>query len=209
MQTLVFPSLGTDHTYPHTSASPRGCATSGLPVGYVIDRSEQPSNCELVPAANPTRIELSGNTGGCTIIASQPGDSTWAAAGSVRQRFRVGWQPISLSWADPPHDMRYPGSASVRIRVQSPDPFDGYISMKASGACAFANDDAANPAVGGRTVITATVVLRDPGPDEKGECTLTGDPVSDHTQSRKLTPRTYRVVGQAGNSSPSVSLSPS
>ncbi|MFJ8584659.1 hypothetical protein ACIRD2_08350 [Streptomyces sp. NPDC093595] len=199
-QRLVFPSPGTHHTFPHTSAPLRGCATSGLPVLYAVDGDVEPANCRLVPHGRPTRVEIDGNSGGCTIVASQPGDGTWAPAAPVRQRFKVGHQPVTLSWADEPFEMRYPGPVTVRVRVDSPDPVDAYISMQALGACGFADDEAANPLVHGRSLVTVTVVLRDPGPSGRGECTLGGHVVSDHTLSKNLPQRTYPVAGRAGTS---------
>ncbi|MFD6174335.1 hypothetical protein [Streptomyces coeruleorubidus] len=172
---------------------------------YTVDTTGQPANCELMPADNPTHVELRGTAGGCTIIASQTGDSRWAPAKPVRQDFRVGYQPVTLSWADPRVDMQYPGTLSVRIGIESPDPLDASIEMEANGSCDFDGSDTTYISVDRRTVITATVTARDPGRDGRGECTLSASVVSDHTRANPITPRTYRVLGPAmsGSSAPS------
>ena len=194
-QTVVFPELGTHHTFPHTSAALRGCATSGLPVVYTIDDAAQ-SGCGLEPAENPTLVRLSrGQTAGrCTVVASQPGDGTWAQAQPVRQRFAVDLQPVALSWADPQADLRYPGTLSIRVRLKSPDPLDASLYIQAVGSCDFDGNFETYVSIDRRTLVAATVTARDPGPSGKGGCELSPRVVSDHTYGKSLTSRTYTVT---------------
>ncbi|WP_416967645.1 hypothetical protein [Streptomyces sp. 4F14] len=193
-QTVVLPPLGTHHTFPHITVPLRGCATSGLPVVYTVDRASNWNNCNLEPAENPTHVELSGTSGGCTVIASQPGDSTWAPAEAVGQQFRVGYQPVTLSWADPRADLPYPGTLAVRVGIKSPDPLEADIRMRATGSCDFGGSGTTYVRAARQTRVTATLNARDPGPGGKGGCEVSASVVSDHTVSNTIDKRTYNVI---------------
>ncbi|MFI1172373.1 hypothetical protein [Streptomyces melanogenes] len=187
---MVFPKPGTDHTFPRTKAALHACATSGLPVRYVL--GEDSEYCKLESANGGTTVAIRGNTGSCTILANQDGDATWAPAEPVRAEFAVGWQVVSISWADPKQPMHYPsGPVGIRIRVTSAEPFTGgMLNMTSSGDCELVetyigvNDP----------VVTVKVQPKKPS-GASGLCTLNGSMVSDHTAKRVYLPeQTYTVT---------------
>ncbi|GGP46412.1 hypothetical protein GCM10010278_24070 [Streptomyces melanogenes] len=190
-QTVVFPSPGTAHTYPHTSTTLHACATSGLPVRYAL--GGDPGGCKVESANGGTTVAISGTTGTCTVLAYQDGDATWAPAEPVRGDFAVGYQVVSISWADPKRPMHHPsGPVGIRVRVTSPDPFKGgMLTMTAKGDCRLENDSYIGV---NDPVVTVKVQPTKPS-GTSGECTLSGLMGSDHTkQSVTLPPRSYTVT---------------
>ncbi|MGW2826645.1 hypothetical protein ACWC24_37565 [Streptomyces sp. NPDC001443] len=199
----MFPSPGTDHTYPDTRAPLRACATSGLPVSYAYEPQE---NCHTEGG----QVVLNGTTGSCTVIASQPGDSAWAPARAVRREFRVGPQWVTASWADPPVRLSYPGVTVVRVRIAGSQPFNGFVEMTTAGACGFGDGSSDRTSVtlaAPQTLVSVSVVARDPR--SGGQCTLDGYASSNHGINGYLSQRTYTIVARGGASSSSADGSPS
>ncbi|WHM40471.1 hypothetical protein [Streptomyces sp. BPTC-684] len=190
-QTVVFPSPGTAHTFPHTSAALHACATSGLPVRYALGGDA--GGCKLETANGRTTVAIRGNTGSCTVLAYQDGDATWAPAGPVRGDFAVGYQVVSISWADPKQPMHYPsGPVGVRVRVTSPDPFTGgMLTMTATGDCQLEN----NSYIGVNDPVVTVKVQPTKPSGASGVCTLNGAMGSDHTAKSVFLPeRSYTVT---------------
>lgn len=190
-QTVVFPSPGTAHTYPHTSTTLRACATSGLPVRYAL--GGDPGGCKLDAANGGTAVAITGTTGNCTVLAYQDGDATWAPAGPVRGEFSVGYQVVSISWADPKQPMHYPsGLVGIRVRVTSPDPFKGgMLTMTAKGDCQLEN----NSYIGVNDPVVTVKVQPTKPSGASGVCTLNGGMGSDHTAKSVFLPeRSYTVT---------------
>ncbi|MFF0066972.1 hypothetical protein ACFYRC_36790 [Streptomyces sp. NPDC005279] len=188
----MFPSPGTDHTYPNRATVLRGCATSGLPVTYTFASDEDRGSCVLgTRDGKPTVTLKDANVGDCRITATQQGDATWAAAGPVVGNFAVGVQPVTISWADPSRSLRYSGNAWVRIKIVSPDPFrGGMLRMTATGDCGVGPQAEQEKIfyVNGESVLSIPVVTK-----KAGSCTLGGALTSDHSNSTFLDSRTYRV----------------
>lgn len=191
-QSVVFPPPGTDHTYPHTSTTLRGCATSGLPVRYELDEN---SGCQLTSANGVYTVSIGfSTTGDCTILAFQDGDATWSPAGPVRGEFTVGYQPISVLWADPLRPMHYPSDpVPVRIRIESPDPFTGgMLSMTAEGSCELVDT---GPFIDVNTAVVTVPVQPTKPAGPTGDCKLNGSVGSDHiAKSVTLPERDYTVI---------------
>ena len=86
-QTISFPAL-TDREY-GPAATLNAVATSGLPITYKV---MTPNDCQIIyPSTGPVVQSLS-NTSNldsrlCTVEASQPGDSRYAAAKPIQQSF--------------------------------------------------------------------------------------------------------------------------
>ncbi|MFF1481149.1 hypothetical protein ACFVYD_26965 [Streptomyces sp. NPDC058301] len=189
---MVFPRPGTDHTFPHTSVALHACATSGLPVRYALDG--EPGDCKLESANGATTVRINGTTGKCTVLASQDGDATWAPAEPVRGDFAVGYQPVSISWADPKQPMHYPsGPVNVRVRVTSPDPFTGgFLTITTAGACELTDK---GQSIGVNAPVVTVKVQPTKPSGTSALCTLNGTMGSDHTaQSVSLPERTYTVT---------------
>ncbi|MFF3455167.1 hypothetical protein ACFYXH_12690 [Streptomyces sp. NPDC002730] len=187
----MFPSPGTDHTYPNRTTVLRGCATSGLPVSYAFASSEDRGSCVLgTRDGKPTVTLKDANTGRCRVTATQQGDATWAAAGPVIGDFAVGRQPVSISWADARRPLRYPGTTSVRIKIDSPDPFAGMLRMTAAGDCGVGTEATQEKVfyVNGESVFRVPVITK-----KAGSCKLDGVLISDHSDSTFLDSRTYQV----------------
>jgi 5-hydroxyisourate hydrolase-like protein (transthyretin family) len=88
-QSITFASL-TDQTYGAAPIALGATASSGLPVGYAAEGACTVAGSELT---------LTG-AGSCSVTASQPGDSSWAAAAPVTQSFTI--EPAQLTvTADP------------------------------------------------------------------------------------------------------------
>ncbi|GAA0588931.1 hypothetical protein [Streptomyces crystallinus] len=200
-QTVVFPGPGTAHTYPHTSVALHACATSGLPVRYAL--ADEFGDCRLTTANGTTSVTIGNSTTGkCTVLASQDGDATWAPAGPVRGDFAVGYQVVSLSWADARQPMRYPSApVAVRIHVSSPDPFKGgLMNVTAEGACALVD----TPQTIGVNDPIVTVKVRPSKPSGAfGVCRMNGSMASDHTATRVYLPERAYTVTASGSAVPS------
>ncbi|MET8585538.1 hypothetical protein ABZX39_32365 [Streptomyces collinus] len=198
---IVFPDLGKDHQYPHSSVSLRGCATSGLPVSYEQDSSRSPSDCVIAQQSGTWTASVGGTHGGCWVIATQGGDAEWAPAAPIEREFYVGYQQVTATWDTPRGTLQYPGSHPVTVALSSDDPFYGMLSMHAEdeSACVFDNgrkDKIFD--VQGDSKITLQVTTTQPT-GAGSTCELSGSVQSDHTPtdgSNKLAAQSFPVVAQ-------------
>lgn len=88
-QTINFGPIP-DHTYLDPDFTITATASSGLPVDLTAAGS-----CEITDA----RVHLTG-AGTCRIVATQPGDSTFAAAAGVTQSFTIAKASQVIAFAD-------------------------------------------------------------------------------------------------------------
>ncbi|MGI5401214.1 hypothetical protein ACQEVG_17495 [Streptomyces sp. CA-135486] len=122
----------------------------------------------------------------CLILASQPGDSAWAAAPQVSGWFDVLSQEVSLAWADEIQTLRPSDPVVVKVRVISQDPVDDVIFRMStttdSGDPTFCTATPESMTLHGETRVEITVTaLRPPGPG--AFCNLTATLMSQNIAS--------------------------
>jgi RHS repeat-associated protein len=141
-QSISFNSIGTQ-TYPG-SIGVSASATSGLQVSF---SSSTPSICTVSSGT----VTLRG-PGTCTIVASQAGGGSYAAAGNVSQSFSVRLSDQSISFGAI-GDQSYPGSTGVSATASSGLPVS--YSSSTPGVCS-ASGSVVNFNGGGTCVIVAS-----------------------------------------------------
>jgi hypothetical protein len=161
-QAISFGALGT-REYPAAQINLAACSSSGLPVRFSLSTN---SNCVLAGS----KLSAEAAPADCTVMASQPGDATFAAAPPVTRPFHVGLQQVNGHWGGP-------GTAThlsagmvlhVHVVVSSKSNFQvGDVAVSGSpGVCDGA--DAGEVDGAGTRDVTLNVLLLSVGP-----CTLT------------------------------------
>ncbi len=134
----------------------RARASSGLPVTF---RSDTPAVCTVsgAPATGgpSTGAAVAVGGGTCTITATQPGDSQFAAAGAARA-FQVGTGPE-------PQKITFQRPEGTRAPVTAGDPVTLTASASSGLPVSFRSDTPLVCAVPGATVLTLAA----------GRCTIT------------------------------------
>jgi hypothetical protein len=122
-QTITFPPIGSQIVGASVTLS--ATASSDLPATY---NSATPSVCGVSGGNVSTRAP-----GTCTITASQPGNSEYAAATPVSQSFTVLTPTFALATASPTFTLAPGAGGTLAVTVTPVNGFTGNVAFTSSG----------------------------------------------------------------------------
>lgn len=153
------------------TATVRATATSGLAVSYA---SQTPATCSV----NATSGLVSGlAAGGCTVAASQAGNSSWASAATVTQTLAVAANPNQVITFGAAPSLTLGGTATVRATASSGlavsysslsagicsvNASTGLVSAATLGDCIVAANQAGNASYNAAPQVTLPLPVQPP-----------------------------------------------
>jgi hypothetical protein len=163
-QAIYLQSLGS-HEFPRELVRVRACSSSGLPVTLALARN---NNCVL----HGVDLDAVDPPASCDVVASQRGDSRFAAASTVSSSYRAIRQQIVGSWGGPAAGTSFSlgstGVLTVTVVVTSASSFDESglgVTGADSSVCGFWQFDSFS----GSGTVRKTVEISLAG---VGKCTL-------------------------------------
>jgi hypothetical protein len=187
-QAIVFANLGTIY-HPAIRVPLAACATSGLPVQYVVSAQASPGDCTIDAVARV--VMVNGPT--CTVTARQPGNAEYDAAPPVSRVVNKGNQQVELVWVSKLETSYKPGKITVVLGVRSASPVTAQVSIAAGpyNVCSSAPqaiENLTNPD------LKFDITLNDQ-PTGSADCTLEPN-IGAQFIGAAADPRTYHISGR-------------